>query len=106
MYRKLLLTVVIALLTAANCFAAYETDSCHDLYDIYSGCFRQGRAIAKIKCKALADELWQHFLDKAATPREEQIAGAVADICEDGCLDAVEKKEQMPIHSFREKYCK
>ncbi|MBF0568734.1 hypothetical protein [Candidatus Magnetominusculus dajiuhuensis] len=106
MSGKLLLAFIIVLLAAASCFAAYETDSCHDLYDIYGGCFKQGKAIAKIKCKALADELWQHFLDKATTPKEEQISGAVADICEDGCLDAIEKGEPLSIHSFREQYCK
>ncbi|MBF0320852.1 MAG: hypothetical protein HQL01_13720 [Nitrospirae bacterium] len=106
MIKKLLLACAITLMLSSGSYAAFETDSCHDLYDIYGDCFKQGKAIAKIKCKALADELWQHFLNKAATPKEEQISAAIADICEDGCLDAVEKGEPLPISSFRAQYCK
>ncbi|MEO5361707.1 MAG: hypothetical protein H7843_14890 [Nitrospirota bacterium] len=102
---KLLLLAALIVLASGSA-AAVETDSCHDLYDIYNGCFKQGMTIAKIKCKALGDELWKHFLNKASSESEEQISAVVADICEDGCLDAVEHGEPLPIHSFRDQYCK
>lgn len=104
--KLLLLSAAIVFLGTSGTVAASDTDSCHDLYDIYMSCFNQGQTISKIKCKALADELWKHFLDKASNTKEEQISAVIADICEDGCLDAVENGDSLSIYSFRQRYCK